>query len=370
VIQIQNLKKVYRPDVGTSVVAVHDLNLFVPEGAFLTLLGLSGCGKTTILRCLAGLERPDSGSISINGRKVFSHADGIEVPAHKRDLGMVFQSYAIWPHMSVFDNVAFSLRYGKRQRDASARKRVMEALELVGLSATYQRNATLLSGGQQQRLALARALVSQPKILLLDEPLSNLDASLREEMRRQLRDLHDEVGVTTVYVTHDQEEALSLSTRVVVVNGGSVVQEGSPEELYSAPRTAFVASFIGGCNLLTGKAVDGGRCFIDGAGEIGIDADVRSGSAVCVGVRPERIRLTTSDARASDADTSGFTGVIVGRMFLGRSREYRLRLDGGAELRVSSPADVTFSLGDQVSAFVRLDDWLHLKDEPGQSTIS
>jgi iron(III) transport system ATP-binding protein len=251
-IRISDLVKSYRGTNGT-VLAVGGISLRIEEGQFVSLLGPSGCGKTSILRCIAGLEKPDEGEIEIDGRVLFSHRHNIEVPPNRRNLGMVFQSYAIWPHMTVFENTAFPLRVMKRApKETQIRERVTRTLAIIGLEEMAERNATQLSGGQQQRLALARALVTEPQVLLLDEPLSNLDARLRDQMRSELRKLQRRLGVTTVYVTHDQTEALAMSTTVVVMNKGQIVQEGTPRDIYSNPINRFVAEFIGAANFIGG----------------------------------------------------------------------------------------------------------------------
>jgi len=248
-IEVENLTVRYG---GAAAVAVAGVSFQVQPGEQLTLLGPSGCGKTTTLRAIAGLERPSGGAIRIGGATVYSSADGIHVPAEKRGLSMVFQSYAIWPHMSVFDNVA----YGLRVRRISAREidtRVRDALALVQMAGFERRPASQLSGGQQQRVALARACVFSPQVLLFDEPLSNLDAKLRADMRIELRDLQHRLGITSVYVTHDLEEALAMSDRIVVMRDGSIEQIGSPAEIYNLPRNAFVADFVGSANLIRGR---------------------------------------------------------------------------------------------------------------------
>src|SRR5919107_337989 len=243
----------------STVFAVHDVTFEVKEGELFTLLGPSGCGKTTTLRSIAGLEQPDGGTIAVGDRVMFSAGgDGsrsVNMPANQRGLGMVFQSYAIWPHMTVFDNVAFPLQVRKRSERPSKkeiRERVERVLETMELSPQIDRQATKLSGGQQQRLALARALVIQPPLLLLDEPLSNLDAKLRESLRYELKRLQRELGITSVYVTHDQVEALALSTHIAVMQAGSVVQLGKPREIYESPANKFVAEFIGTSNFIPG----------------------------------------------------------------------------------------------------------------------
>ena len=240
--------------------ALKGIDFDVPQGGFYTLLGESGCGKSTTLRCVAGLEEPDGGSISIGGEVVADPERGVQVPAFERDIGLVFQSYAIWPHMDVFANVAYPLRV-RRPRVAAAdiKARVMEALRLVGMEDYANRQATKLSGGQQQRVAFARALVRRPKLLLLDEPLSNLDAKLREQMRFELQELIARTGVTTLYVTHDQSEALAMSDTVAVMAGGRIVQSGAPRDVYGRPDNRTVANFLGSANFLRGKVVEAQR---------------------------------------------------------------------------------------------------------------
>jgi ABC-type Fe3+/spermidine/putrescine transport system ATPase subunit len=234
------------------VVAVRGVTFTVGAGEHLTLLGPSGCGKTTTLRAIAGLEKPASGEITIGGAPVFSSSSGVNVPAERRGLSMVFQSYAIWPHMSVFDNVAYGLRVRKRP-EAEVATKVREALELVQLGELGARSASKLSGGQQQRVALARAFVFSPSVLLFDEPLSNLDAKLRAEMRVELKELQRRLDITSVYVTHDLEEALAISDRIIVMRDGVIEQVGTPGEIYDRPRNTFVADFVGSANLIRGR---------------------------------------------------------------------------------------------------------------------
>src|SRR3954468_2372039 len=234
------------------VPAVRGVSFDVAPGQQLTLLGPSGCGKTTTLRAVAGLERATEGRIRIGGRAVFDGAAGLHVPAEERGLSMVFQSYAIWPHMTVFENVAYGLRV-RRKSGAEIKEKVRAALELVQMEAYADRNASQLSGGQPQRVALARACAFSPSVLLFDEPLSNLDAKLRGDMRIELRELQHRLGITSVYVTHDLEEALAMSDRIVVMRDGLIEQTGSPSEIYNAPRTAFVADFVGSSNLIRGR---------------------------------------------------------------------------------------------------------------------
>jgi iron(III) transport system ATP-binding protein len=305
-ISIRDLWMSYRSTAGEQPV-VRGVSLEIEPGKLYTLLGPSGCGKTTTLRCIAGLERPDSGEIRIGDEIVFSSARGIWVAPNDRNIGMVFQSYAIWPHMSVFDNVAFPLRHQKkRPTKAVTRDRVMAALAQVRLDRFADRQAPNLSGGQQQRLALARALVGEPRVLLLDEPLSNLDAKLREEMRVELREMVERLGVTTLFVTHEQVEALTMSDVMAVMRDGIIVQEGPPAEIYAEPQAPFVADFIGKTNFLAGRIVD-----IAASGIAGIDTEVgrlaarvrsgaHTGDAVTIAIRPENVTLADADGRNAD----------------------------------------------------------------------
>jgi len=247
-IEVENLEVLY----GT-VLAVRGVSFNVLPGEQLTLLGPSGCGKTTTLRAVAGLEQPAAGEIRIGGQPVFSSGRKVNVPAEKRGLSMVFQSYAIWPHMTVFENVAYGLRV-RRTPTGEIAEKVHRALDMVQMRQFADRRASQLSGGQQQRVALARAFVFQPSVLLFDEPLSNLDAKLRADMRIELRELQHRLGITSLYVTHDLEEALAMSDRIVVMRDGLVEQTGTPDEIYSLPRSAFVADFIGSANLIRGRA--------------------------------------------------------------------------------------------------------------------
>jgi iron(III) transport system ATP-binding protein len=295
------------------------------------MLGPSGCGKTTTLRCLAGLERPSGGEIFINGEPVFSTESNVMVPAYKRDIGMVFQSYAIWPHMDVFENVAFPLREMKgRFSKKEIRDKVMAALDLVQLSGYEDRPAPFLSGGQQQRLALARALVREPQVLLLDEPLSNLDAKLREETRTEIRDLVKRLGITTVYVTHDQLEALTMSDVIAVMDQGKIVQEGGPVEIYREPKVRFVADFIGLTNFVEGKvtAVANGSSFgevqtASGKIKCTLPHDAQIGSSVIIVVRPEDVNLIPG---GSASDQNVIEGRVTAAMFMGDSTEFRISL--------------------------------------------
>jgi iron(III) transport system ATP-binding protein len=305
------------------VQAVDRVSLSVREGSLFTLLGPSGCGKSSLLAAIAGLVKPDSGSIRIGGQVVSS--TDVFVSPRKRNLGMVFQSYAVWPHMSVFGNVAYPLTVRRPRPSQSAVKvAVEETLELVGLAGLGQRPATDLSGGQQQRLALARALAQEPRCLLLDEPLSNLDAKLREQMRSEILRLHQETGVTMIYVTHDQEEALALSDTIAVMREGTIVQIDPPQSLYFEPANAYVAEFIGGANILTGEVefVEGGHLTVGtplGSVSAPVRSGIRAGDAVDLCIRPEDLGVATV-APTESAFTGGvFEGIVATAQFEGAS---------------------------------------------------
>jgi iron(III) transport system ATP-binding protein len=299
------------------VVAVKDLSFEAKAGEFLTLLGPSGCGKTTTLRLVAGLERPDHGEVYVGDRAL--SAPGLFVPPERRGMGMVFQSYAIWPHMTVFENVAFPLQELRVPR-AEILDRVMAILGTVGLGGLHARPAPMLSGGQQQRVALARALVSNPQVLLLDEPLSNLDARLREEMRFELRDMQAKLGITSIFVTHDQAEAMTLSDRIVVMNAGSIEQEGSPEEVYQRPSTRFVMDFLGRANHLPARIVrgDDGSLMAE-IDDIGLRLPIEDapvGREVLLAFRPEAV-----EARAAERD-GAWVGVVRSSVYVSGHVEY------------------------------------------------
>jgi iron(III) transport system ATP-binding protein len=301
VIRIEGLRKSFSVDQAV----VDDLSLEIPESTFFTLLGPSGCGKSTTLRCIAGLERPDAGEIEIAGVSVFSRRRGVDLPAHRRRIGMVFQSYAIWPHMTVYQNVAYPLRNLGKTR-AEIDEGVGWALRLVGLEGKARRPAPFLSGGEQQRVALARALVERPPVLLLDEPLSNLDAKLREEMRFEIRELQQRLRFTAIYVTHDQDEAFALSDVLGVMHQGRVVELGDPAEVYQAPRTIFGAEFLGAATRLSGHvlgAVSAGVASVATAiGDLSCRCpeSLEKGAPVWVYVRPEDVR-PVGDAALDDA---------------------------------------------------------------------
>jgi iron(III) transport system ATP-binding protein len=311
--------------------ALNDVSFSVRDKEFLTLLGPSGCGKTTTLMSIAGLQRPDAGTISCGDRIFSDQAKRIYLAAEDRNLGIVFQSYAIWPHLTVFGNVAFPLKVRRMKNDA-VRRRVLETLELVELADYAGRYPHELSGGQQQRVALARALVYSPAVLLLDEPFSSLDAKLRERARAWLKRLQGELGLTTLFVTHDQDEALSLSDRIVVMDAGAVLQVGGPEDIYHRPGTRFVAEFLGHCNILDARAVaatsagttelvlraNGQRITVSGE-------DLAVGDQVQLAVRPEAITL---DRHEGAAGANTYPAEVRSASFLGDHYLYELDLDG------------------------------------------
>lgn len=330
-VDIEGLRKSY-----SGIEILRDLTLHADQHEFVTLLGPSGCGKTTTLRCLAGLERAESGTIRIGGRVVAAPSERVFVAPNHRGIGMVFQSYALWPHMTVFSNVAYPLRVRRSPRP-EIRRAVMEMLAAVGMESYAQRHVTDLSGGQQQRVALARAMVAQPELLLFDEPLSNLDAKLRRSMRREIRDAHDRSGATSVYVTHDQEEAISLSDRVIVMRSGVVQQVGEPRQIYHEPANRFVADFIGFDNILSGEVL-GTRDAAIGVVLAGSTAPVWTTlgqrhvprSPIGLAVRAEHLRLVAVSGGEPP------TGAVVGRVrtctYTGENVEYGVDIAGRAIL--------------------------------------
>ncbi|MFM1816548.1 MAG: hypothetical protein RLZ98_3243 [Pseudomonadota bacterium] len=366
-LQIENLKKTFVTHDGSRVPAIGGVSLDIPQGKLLTLLGPSGCGKTTTLRSVAGLETPESGVIRIGDTVVFDGARRINMPANRRGIGMVFQSYAIWPHMTVFENVAFPLRVAQDRRYSrkEIEDAVARALEMVRLGGYQTRSSTQLSGGQQQRLALARGLVREPSLLLLDEPLSNLDATLREEMRFELKRLQLTLGITTLYVTHDQAEALALSDEIAVMRGGHVIQRGTPSEIYHNPNSEFVAGFVGSTNLLKGtveQAPDAnsiGRVKTpQGSFACTFNKSATSASSILVCVRPEDIQMASGQPNGA---TNSFGAKITNRIFLGDVIDYQVEL-GGEEMRVRSRPEWDFAIGDQVTVTIPTNKCIGLAD--------
>lgn len=316
------------------VIAVDDLSVQVKRGEFLTLLGPSGCGKTTTMRIIAGLETPTWGQVFIRNEEV------THLPPYKRDVSLMFQNYALFPHKNIFDNVAFGLKY-RKVPEAERRKRVREALELVHLPGIEERYPRQLSGGQQQRIALARALVVNPALLLLDEPLSNLDLKLRERMRVELKQIQEQVGITFIFVTHDQEEALTLSDTVAVMEAGKIVQVGSPREIYEQPRTEFVARFMGQSNILKGQVRQSGPREIEVETESGLSLTLPVASHIPVGekltlqLRAERVHVYSESAPPEKKLT--FPGVIDRTIYAGDAVYYYIRLKNGELILAMHP---------------------------------
>ncbi len=343
-ISIRNLTKDYIGTRGNMVRAVDDVSVDIAPGEFITLLGPSGCGKTTILRMIAGFEIPTAGDIYIGGEEVS------KLTPDKRDTAMVFQSYALFPHLNVYDNIAYGLKIKKLSKN-DIDKKVNHIMELIGLEGFGQRAPNQLSGGQQQRVALARALVMEPSVLLFDEPLSNLDAKLRITMRNEIRRIQKEVGITAVYVTHDQAEAMSISDRVIVMNKGIVEQEGSPMEIYQEPNNSFVADFIGQSNLIDAKVID----VLDGKIEVDIDgksiqieteSKLNIDDMVKLVIRPESLEL----------QDSGNTEVeVINSIFMGSYQDYYVGLgDVMINIQVNNPREKKiYDIGDR--AFIDLD---------------
>ena len=342
---------------GEAVKAAQDVSFTVAEGHLFTLLGPSGCGKTTTLRSIAGLERPRLGSITVNDRVVYSSSADVFVSPNQRGFGMVFQSYAIWPHMNVFQNAAFPLEVGgRRYSRRQIRDNVMRVLTAVQLDQLADRNATTLSGGQQQRLALARALVMEPALLLLDEPLSNLDAKLREKMRFELKRLQRELKITTVYVTHDQGEALALSHQIAVMHEGRIQQIGSPRDIYERPASQFVADFVGTSNFIDGTVIHSASipdgCVVVRT-EIG-DVTVKplqtlvADERVAVSVRPEDVELTENRPAGGNV----WEGRVDQKVFLGEAVDFQVKVGTRTLLSRRHPTLRT-KIGDAI--FVQLD---------------
>jgi len=340
---LENITKSFpaRGNVG-EVTAVHDVNLEIQKGELVTLLGPSGCGKTTTLRMIAGFEFPTTGTISLDGQEINS------LPPHKREMSMVFQSYAIFPHLTVFENIAYGLNV-QRLNKKSIVERVNRVLDLVHLEGYGDRPPGQLSGGQQQRVALARALVMEPKVLLMDEPLSNLDAKLREEMRTEIRRIQKELNITSVYVTHDQIEAMTLSDRIVVMNLGVIEQIGSPMEIYRFPNSRFVANFIGRANFIDGVvlAQDGSELTVRSLGQAitlsNIKREFHEGEDVTLIVRPEMIQIKKTGGL--------YNGVVRRAVYLGDEMEYVVEISGFSILGSETDPHVTelFPEGEEVT---------------------
>jgi spermidine/putrescine transport system ATP-binding protein len=330
------------------VIAVDGINLQMPAGEFFSMLGPSGCGKTTTLRLIAGFEQPTSGQILLDGHNMAL------TPPHKRNVNMVFQNYALFPHLNVFDNIAFGLRRDKRPK-AEIRRRVADALELVQLTGLEKRKPGQMSGGQQQRVALARALVLQPAVLLLDEPLGALDAKLRKALQIELKELQQQVGITFIYVTHDQEEALTMSDRIAVMNAGRVEQVGPPQELYEEPTTTFVADFLGVSNLMTATAQgeSNGRCKV-ALGEFQLFAangEVSTTGETRIVIRPERVRLESHGSSGENR----IPGMVERVVYLGNGNQIIVGLAHGERIQAlvqNTGDELAYRQGDPVQAYM------------------
>jgi iron(III) transport system ATP-binding protein len=324
------------------VAVVDDISLAIGSGQLVCLLGPSGCGKTTTLRLIAGFVEPSAGEILVGDKLISSLAHSL--PPERRNMSMIFQSYALWPHMTVAENIVYGLKLRKMDRGTIARK-LDAILSTTKLAPLAQRYPGELSGGQQQRVALARALVVEPETLLLDEPLSNLDANLREEMRFEVRRLHDAFRYTTVYVTHDQSEAMTTADLICVMNGGKIEQAGSPEDIYDRPVSEFVARFIGSSNVLKGTARDDSHVDFAGAILRCVGAKQKAGAAAAVSIRPHDIKLSAAQPARTENTVSA---TVTRQVFLGGSRDYMVEAKDGTQLRVVTAADEAIAQGSAV----------------------
>ena len=360
IVSIRGLTKKF-----TDAAAVDDLHLEIGDGEFISLLGPSGCGKTTTLRLIAGFLQPDAGEIRVGGEIVSSAIQ--LVPPERRNMSMIFQSYAVWPHMTVAQNVAYGLKFKKLTKQEIEAK-VTKLLGVVHLAELKDRYSAELSGGQQQRVALARALVVEPQILLMDEPLSNLDANLREEMRFEIRRLHEEFKITTVYVTHDQAEAMATSDRIAVLDRGRLVQVGRPAELFDRPQTRFVAEFVGKANILTGRMDGDGSVLLADGVKIRVNnaGGAMPASSVLVCLRPHNIMLAADPTAARDLAEQGynfFSGTIRRSIYFGDAVDYTIELASRASLRVIAPPSQRLEAGQEVRAAAHPDHCVVVRED-------
>ena len=336
-IQVDSVVKKFARRSGDTGQATHaalgGVSVAVEQGRMLALVGPSGSGKTTLLRCIAGLERPDAGSIRIGARQVFAADAGIEVPTEQRNLGLIFQSYALWPNMTVERNVAYPLKR-RKVPEAECKARVLRYLDLVGCAHLAARFPHELSGGQQQRIALARALVYEPEVVLFDEPLSNLDPMLREHLRAQIREIQRTVGFTGVYVTHDQGEAFYVGDEVVILSEGRIAQAGSPDDIYRHPVSPHIAAFVGASNRVDGRLSDDGRqCIAAGLGTVTLAAPVAGAREVVLMARPEVVQLSPLSDGSASAASAATAATVIERVPSGGMDEYAVRLASGAVWR-------------------------------------
>ena len=333
------------------VVVLQNFNETFADKEFITLLGPSGCGKTTMLRMIAGFEKPTSGEIYIGDRLVSSQKEF--VPPERRDIGMVFQSYAVWPHMTVFDNVAYPLRIARVPK-AEMKERVEKVLDIVHLTQYAKRIPSQLSGGQQQRVALARALVAEPKLLLLDEPLSNLDAKLRESMRFEIKEIQRKLGITVVYVTHDQIEAMTMSDRIIVINRGIIQQVGTPQEIYRRPANQFVTDFVGKVDFIKGQVLDG-RIKLGSSGQTLPYSGPYTGDVV-VAIRPENVTISNSSTDGA------LSAKLVNKYYLGDTADFRVAINGST-LRVVTAANLHDNLNVGDTVYLTIEDFIVFDDD-------
>ena len=349
-LKVNNLNKYFG-----KVKAVQEVSFEAPEGKVLSLLGPSGCGKTTTLRCIAGFENPDRGEIYLDDRKITT------IPPEKRGIGMVFQNYALWPHMTVYGNLAFGLQIRKVPKNEIIKK-IKKVLGMVQLEGYENRYPRQMSGGQQQRIAMARALVFEPGIMLLDEPLSNLDAQLREEMRFEFTELQKKLGITAVYVTHDQAEALVISDKIVILDQGKMVQFGTPKEIYSNPKNKFVAGFIAVTRFIDGRIdsfIEGKKKVIvktdDGLVIHGLDNSFDIGQKVSVAMRMNAVKFIQDENKSDKSTVNIFKGKIIQSSYLGNTIDYKIRM-GKWEIRTNAEAKYDFKLGEEVAFHLPLED--------------